>query len=101
MLLAGCVCVCTQGKGKEAVHSETRRRVAIKIVNKLQLRKIKNAEETRAAQMRVWEQQRLRTAETRRRDCELRHEAEAERQRQRGRDVEGQSLQSRRARRID
>tara|TARA_B100000768_G_scaffold21332_1_gene18889 strand:+ start:204 stop:725 length:522 start_codon:yes stop_codon:yes gene_type:complete len=42
--------------------------------------KIKNAEETRAAQMRVWEQQRLRTAETRRRACELRNEAQAERQ---------------------
>tara|TARA_B100000795_G_C22717528_1_gene406083 strand:- start:592 stop:1086 length:495 start_codon:yes stop_codon:yes gene_type:complete len=44
------------------------------------MRKIKNAEETRAAQMRVWEQQRLRTAETQRRACEVRHENELERQ---------------------
>jgi|TARA_B110001469_G_C9547003_1_gene271486 hypothetical protein len=42
--------------------------------------KVKNSEETRAAQMRDWEQQRLRTAEARRSACELRKEAEAERQ---------------------
>ena len=44
------------------------------------MRKIKNAQETRAAQMHAWQQQRLRTAEARRLACERRLEAEAERQ---------------------
>ena len=43
----------TQGKVKEAVHSETLRRVAIKIVNKLQLRKIKNAEENMKRELKI------------------------------------------------
>ena len=38
---------------KEAVHSETLRRVAIKIVNKLQLRKIKNAEENMKRELKI------------------------------------------------
>ena len=44
------------------------------------MRKIKNAQETRAAQVHAWQQQRLRTAEARRLACERRLEAEAERQ---------------------
>lgn len=42
--------------------------------------KIKNAQETRAAQMHAWQQRRLQTAEARRLACERRLEAEAERQ---------------------